>query len=203
MTESNKQELKLVVPIPPSVNKYLFPSTKTIRIKGKNRTVSTMKETNECRAYKRKIIPYVIGEVIEQGWQKPEDKFKQVIINYKFYFPHTKMDTNNHYKILIDALVDTQCVALDDNIIIERVDSLLYDANNPRIELTITESESIGIFKSDAILNTFQSKCESCSRYRKGSCSILKKSKEGRIIPEIDISDEIVCNSYKLKKTKG
>jgi len=99
---------------------------------------------------------------------------------------------------MIDAITDTQLIWVDDNVVCERVNKILYDTKDPRIELTIYPVEYVGIFKNKQEYEQFESNCKTCSRYS-NNCSILSKAKEGRIQDEIVNN---VCTKYRLKKNK-
>ena len=66
----NKQELKLVSPIPPSVNHYL--SYRAIMRGGKPLAMSY--KTREAVKYQQEFIKYVRKEVFAQKWHPNLDK---------------------------------------------------------------------------------------------------------------------------------
>jgi hypothetical protein len=74
------------------------------------------------------------------------------------------------------------------------LDAIRYDTKNPRIELKIHLVDYIGIFNNRAQLEEFESNCIQCNKYKEGKCSLLIKSKEGRIQPEIQNNK---CSKFK------
>lgn len=178
--------------IPPSVNHYL--SYRAVIKNGKPLAVSY--KPPEVVKYRKEFSEYVIGEVSKQNWDLIPNKNQHFYVDAVFYFKQTGQDCNNYFKVLLDAITDTQLIWLDDNVVCERVQRIYYDSNNPRVELRIYPVEYIGIFDNESQLNDFVSNCIGCTRYGR-NCSILKKAKIGRIQPEIHNG---VCDKYKKKK---
>lgn len=198
---NTEQELKLISPIPPSVNHYLAP-----RIYYDNRTRQPrvmMYETSEAKKYKKAFTSYVKEQVRKQGWVMPENKFQQIYCDAIFYFDRIDNDSNNRWKVSLDSITESQCVWIDDNIVCERTNAIFYDINNPRMEMTIHLVDRIGIFNTIDQFKQFEIKCASCSRYREGKCSILTKALEARIQSEV-IKDnkEYICEKFKEAKVK-
>jgi len=188
------EQLVLVSPIPPSVNHYL--SYRSVIKNGKALAYSY--KTQEASEYRKKFSNYVASEVSKQGWDLGLNKLQHFYVDADFYFPRIDKDPNNYWKIMIDAITDTQLIWVDDNVVCERVNKILYDTKDPRIELTIYPVEYVGIFKNKQEYEQFESNCKTCSRYS-NNCSILSKAKEGRIQDEIVNN---VCTKYRLKKNK-
>ena len=95
-------------------------------------------------------------------------------------------DCNNAWKCLLDAITETRLVWKDDDIVCERVNKIVYDANNPRVELRIHYVDYIGIFDNEDQLKNFQVyNCIGCKRYKR-NCALLRGAIEGRIQEEID-----------------
>jgi len=186
------QVLKLVSPISPSVNHYL-----AYRAIIKNKKPMAMSyKTSEATKYQKDFIKYVKEQVELQGWVKSENKFQHYYMDTYFYFPRTDMDANNYYKCLADAITDAEVVWIDDVQLCERVQGILYDSQNPRIEMEIKPVDYIGIFKDISQLDQFESNCVDCTKYNR-NCSILVKAKEGRIQEEIQ---NLVCSKFKQNK---
>ena len=100
-----------------------------------------------------------------------------------------------------DSITDSGVVWVDDNMACERVVRVMYDAKNPRIEYTIRKTDFVGIFDNQEQLKQFECNWQTCKRYAR-NCSILKKTKEGRIQEEIQKdADVITCQKY--SKVKG
>lgn len=188
-----KEHLFLTSPISPSVNHYL--GHRAIIKNGKPLSVSYC--TQEAKAYKKTFAQYVSKEVDNQGWKLKPNKEQHFYVDCVFYFPAIRLDCNNYFKCMLDAITDTQKIWLDDNVVCERVQAIYYDSENPRIELDIHPVDYIGIFKNMSHYEEFSSKCIECTRHSR-NCSILQKAKEGRIQPEIT---DGVCK--KFKRVKG
>ena len=179
MGKQRKQTLKLVSPIPPSVNHYL--SYRAIMRGGKPLAMSY--KTREATKYQSEFIKYVRNEVFRQKWRPNRDKFQHYYVDADFYFPRIDMDASNYFKCMFDAITETGLIWVDDNVVCERVNHIYYDTENPRIELSITPVDYIGVFEDASQMAKFEAVCVGCTRYKR-NCSILNKLKEGRIIPE-------------------
>lgn len=188
MSSKRKQELKLVSPIPPSVNHYL--SYRAIMRNGKPMAMSY--KTREAAKYQQEFMKYVRHEVFRQKWHPLHDKSQHYYVDAVFYFPRIDMDCNNYWKCMFDAITETGLIWVDDNTACERVQKICYDTENPRIELTISPADYVGVFDNASQMEQFESICLGCKRYRR-NCSILQKAKEGRIQKEIT---DGVCAKY-------
>lgn len=183
------KELHLVSPIPPSVNHYL-----AYRAVMKNgRPLATSYKTTEAVRYQKNFTEYVISECEKQGWDLIPNKYQHFYVDTVFYFPRADLDCNNYFKVMLDAITDTQKIWIDDNVTCERVNAIYYDSENPRVEITIRPVDYIGVFENASQMEAFESVCIGCKRYTR-NCSILRRAKEGRIQSEIS---EGVCKKYK------
>lgn len=153
-------------------------------------------KTPEAVQYRANFAEYVRSEISKQNWDLIPDKYQHFYADAIFYFDRQDKDANNYWKVLLDAITDTQLVWLDDNVVCERVQRIYYDTNNPRIELHIYPVDYIGVFDNTPQMEAFVSKCVGCMRYKR-NCSILQKAKEGKI--QSDIKDG-VCIKYKRVK---
>lgn len=154
-------------------------------------------KTPEAVKYRSEFTKYVEKEVESQGWDVPIDKGTNIYVDAVFYFPRIDMDCNNYWKILLDAITDTQLIWKDDNVVCERVQRIYYDSNNPRIELVIHPVSYIGVFDDAPQLEAFVSNnCIGCSRYKR-NCSILQKAMDGKVQDELK---DMVCSKRKLSK---
>jgi len=172
--------LRLVSPIPPSVNHYL--SYRAIMRNGKPLAMSY--KTKEAVRYQKDFIKYVQRQVVEQGWRPLRDKHQHYYVDAVFYFPRIDMDANNYFKCLLDAITETGMIWFDDNVVCERVQRIEYDHGNPRVELTIYPVDYIGVFDDAPQMEAFESICVGCTRYKR-NCSLLQNAKEGRVQEEI------------------
>ncbi len=150
-------------------------------------------KTSEATKYQKVFSKYVKEEVIKQNYSLIPNKTQHFYIDAIFYFDRTDRDPNNYFKCMLDAITNTGLIWVDDNVTCERVQRIFYDSENPRIELEIYPCDYIGIFNNISQLETFESNCIGCSRYKR-NCSILHKAKEGRIQEEID---GFTCLKYK------
>nr|DAY85603.1 MAG TPA: Endodeoxyribonuclease RusA [Caudoviricetes sp.] len=186
-------DLYLVSPIPVSVNEYLKP-----HMIHKGRGMVVMYETAAAKAYKAAFIPYIQEEAKKQNFQKIENTSQHCYVDVGIYFPRKRMDANNHWKIMLDAITESKAVWMDDSQVCERVKFIRYDSKNPRIELHIHPVDYIGIFDTQKEFDTFSSRCKSCNRYLDGRCSILVESCEGRIKEDV-VNRE--CQKYKQRSS--
>lgn len=185
-------ELKLISAIPPSVNHYL--AYRAIMKNGKPMAMSY--KTPEAVKYREEFADYVCAEVGKQGWGHEVNKSQHFYVDAVFYFPHVDLDANNYFKVMLDAITDTQMIWADDNVVCERVQAIYYDSDNPRVELTIHPVDYIGVFENASQLEKFKSNCIGCKRYKR-NCSLLKRAIEGRIQKEIH---DGLCDAYQEAK---
>lgn len=190
------QILKLVSPIPVSVNHYLKPRGFIIW-KGKKPVAQvSMYETAEAKKYKKEFIKYVKEQVKLQGWDIIPNKTQHFYIDCVFYFDRIDKDCNNYFKLLLDSITETQLIWQDDNVTLERVNGIYYDNKNPHIDITIYPVDYVGIFPTVEQLECFKANCIQCKRF-KNNCSIFNKAIEGRIQEEIQ---DLKCSKFnKLK----
>lgn len=186
------QVLRLTITDFVSVNHYL--AYRAIIKNGKPMAMSY--KTKEANDFQTKFEKHIVEQVAIQGWETNLNPFQHYYVDTYFYFPRTDMDANNYYKCSFDSITATGLVWADDNVACERVQRILYDSSNPRIELLIYPVDYIGIFDNQYQLDEFEDKCKTCQRYKR-NCSILKKAKEGRIQEEIC---NLECSKYKETK---
>lgn len=184
-------QLTLVSDIPPSVNHYL--AYRAVIKNGKPLAVSY--NTPESVKFKKKFAEYVTAEAERQGWDLEPNSRQHFYVDAVFYFPRVDMDANNYWKVLLDAISDTKKIWLDDNVVCERVQRILYDPQRPRIELTIRPADYIGVFKDASQLEQFEARCIGCQRYTR-NCSILRTAIEGRVQ---ECVEDGKCTKYKRK----
>lgn len=182
------QKLKLVSPIPPSVNHYL--AYKAIVKNGKPMAMSY--KTSAATKYQKDFMKYVVSEVEKQNYNLKPDKKQHFYVDAVFYFDRIDKDPNNYWKCMLDAITDTGLIWVDDNVTCERVQRIYYDSKNPRVELDVYPVDYIGVFNNATQLENFETNCIGCKRYKR-NCSILQKAKEGRIQEEIH---ELECSKF-------
>lgn len=176
------QSLFITSPIPPSVNHY---TAHRVVMKG-GRPLAIVYKTKEAVAYQTALKKVVADAVEAQRWNTDLDSPKHVYVDAIFYMDKKHRDCNNTWKCMLDAITETQLVWKDDDIVCERVNKIVYDAANPRVELYIHYVDYIGIFDTEDQLEAFKSNnCIACKRYKR-NCTLLRNAVEGRIQEEID-----------------
>jgi Holliday junction resolvase RusA-like endonuclease len=190
-------KLNLTLPVPTSLNKlyinqYGYNPKKRMRTPTGKRILS--KEGTKC---KNEIQAEARVQMLGQDWDYDWTKEGYVYLDTVIYFARRGTDDNNIYKLLCDAL-EGICYDNDSRVLV-RTQKIMYSSENPRVEATLHPVEYVGVFDNQEQVAKFEEKCSSCSRYRKGSCSILKDSLKGTEREEIEI-DTKVCNSYKMRK---
>lgn len=184
--------LKLISPLPPSVNHYT--SVRTIMKNGK--PMAIVYETKEAKKYKRNFKKIIEEQVKSQNWHMEVNDTQHFYVDAVFYFDRVDKDCSNYEKCLDDTITETQLIWKDDNVALFRPERIYYDSANPRIELTIYPVDYIGVFDDASQLEEFTSRCIGCKRYIR-NCSLLAKAKEGRIQPEIHNG---ICDRYSAIK---
>lgn len=169
-----RRTLKLVLPVPPSVNSYLY--AKVIRL-GK-RPIARLAETDDSKAYKFKVAPIIKQQMLEQNWEQPENG---VFLDTKidFFFQRKGMDANNFLKILYDVFTEVN-VWEDDQFSKPQTGIVVIDKFNPRIEITITTSQQHGLFLNEFDRSEFIDKYEH-TMPKRSWVALMKKLDEGRI----------------------
>ena len=148
----------------------------------------------ETKGFENRFGAYVKEEMKRQGWVKPDKGF--IVMNTTFYYPRVDMDAQNYFKSLCDIMTNIG-VWQDDNIVMEHVNRIYYDNKDPRIEIEIYPSETIGIFDNEKDYMEFKSNCEKCKRFKR-NCSIHNKALESRIQEEIiKDTDKWICKKFK------
>jgi crossover junction endodeoxyribonuclease RusA len=188
-------KLILTSPIPPSVNHYLKPRGFVIYKNNKPIAQVSMYETTEAKKYKKEFSEYTKKEVIKQNWDINQTIHRHHFMDCNFYFERIDQDEQNYYKCLCDSI--NKIAYIDDQKILTRTNKVLYDSNNPRIEIELHPVSYIGIFEDNDNLSEFLEVCKNCKRY-KNNCSILNKALEGRI--QVEIVDMVCSNFKQIKK---
>jgi len=189
-------QLKLISSIPVSVNHYICPRSFITYVNKKPKAMVTMYETADAKKYKKDFIKYIKEQVKIQKFETKLNKYQFTHVDCIFYFPRIDMDANNTWKLLLDSITESGAVWIDDNTALESAKRIYYDPKNPRIEITLTYADYIGIFDNQLQFNEFKSNCEKCNRYKEGKCSILQKAIESRIQEEIQ---DLKCSKFKQK----
>lgn len=184
-----------------SVNHYM--SYRSVK-KGKFNTVMAYKP-KETKEFEKTFGKYIKEEMHKQNWVKPtKDKF--INLDTVFYFPRVDMDAQNYFKSMCDIMTTNE-VWEDDNIILEKVHRIYYDAINPHIDLKITVSDHIGIFNNKEEYDNFiHIYCNSCKKGnkigQKGGCSVFRDAMESRIKEAIPMNTEEEIHNKRCLKFK-
>lgn len=186
--------LKIVSPIPPSVNNYLNYRVQKNPRNGK--LFVQAYKSQESLKFENKFKKIVKQSVKDQEWVKP-DKDKYIIIRATFYFPKHGMDINNHWKLPLDVF-KVGGVYIDDSRVVEGARRVYIDKDNPRIEFDIWEAPFLGIFDSQWDFEKFKNaNCRFCKKNPE-RCGTITKALQNRLTGEINIED-MVCSVRKQK----
>lgn len=196
-------KLEFTTVLPVSVNamyqnqSFFNPKTKSYQPTGKRIL------TTEGKRVKSRISADARIAVQEQGWNIEEAGDNFFYMDTKVFFNRRGRDSDNLYKALQDSLQGV--VLKNDSQFLSRTQMVLFDYENPRIEISIKPVDYVGIFEDLHDREEFEARCEfgeenGCSRYRKGSCSILKDSLSGTVREEVNREKTPNCSSFKAKK---
>lgn len=197
LTYCNLYEPKLLLTIDDfiSVNHYL--AYRSLIKNGKPMAMSY--KTKEAKDFQKKFTEYVIEQVALSEWEMSDNPYQHYFVDTVFYFPRTDMDCNNYWKVGFDAITDSGCVWLDDNMACERVMGVYYDNKNPRIEYVIHPTDFYGIWGKVDRYNDFVVKnCLECNKTI-DKCAVLRKAREGRIQDGVT---EYKCQHLKARGQK-
>lgn len=116
--------IKLTLPLPPTVNHMYITTPSGARVL-----------TEEAKAWVVEAGFEALRQRKKQGWEKVE-KGVQLYADLYFFFPNRRRrDSHNSMKILLDAL--EKILYEDDQFVLPRVQEVLLDRENPRLELNI------------------------------------------------------------------
>lgn len=181
--------------LPPSNNRYLVP---TAIIKG-GKAIPSVYESNESKTFKKAFRHYLKSLVKNESWNIEKTKEGHWYLDCVFVQSRTNQDSNNFFKVLLDSM--TGIVFEDDKNILVRVQKVSYNPKRPRFYLSLQKANYIGLFPNAKELKLFEDKCVGCSRYRNGSCSILKSIKDNREVEELKVENGTYsCEEFKQKK---
>ena len=164
--------LKLTIPLPMSVN----------HIYGRDRFKNTYLKP-EGKKYKDKVSKIIKDEVEIQGWRKLE-KGEYCFLDEVVYMNKAGRDADNTKKLLLDSINKSEVVWTDDTFCLPRTNRVYIDKDNPRIELEISPTGTVGIFENIKQFKEFEEVCLNCKR-NKRNCSIKRQALENRIQPDV------------------
>lgn len=165
----------------------------TIQYNGRKPYARNIKQP-KVRKYEKQVIPVIKKNIVEQSW-KLSPSGQRVDVIFDFYKPNKGVDTHNYYKVVMDCF--SGLIYHDDSDATASTNIAIIDKYNPRIEVTIKLSDTVGVFDNKGHLEQFKDKyCHRCSRnYKK--CSILKAMLENRVHEEVK---DFECMKFKIKK---
>lgn len=188
--------VQLTIPIPVSINKLYINQYKFNSITKKKEPTGARILSVEGVNSKKRIQKEAIKQMKTQSWSYEYTKNNYIYIDLVFFFNRMGRDSDNCLKLLQDSL---QGIVYDnDSRVLCRVQRVMYDSDNPRVELYIHPVDYVGIFDSKDEFDEFESNCKNCKRYAR-NCSILAKAKEGRIQEEIDT--DYYCSKFVESKS--
>ena len=170
----NEQVLKLTLPIPPSTNTYLYPKRmgKMVRLA----------ETAKSKRWKQKMMPIIKEAIIDQNWYTvPRGVWLDVHIDY--YFEKKGQDPNNYLKILYDVMENCE-VYENDDMAKPQTGLVVIDKFRPRLEITISISEQVGVFRNQEDRERFIEEY-SDSMAERSFNALMKKLDESRITENV------------------
>lgn len=193
-------KLKLELPVPTSIN-ALYVNQFVYNPKSRRREPTgakiLSKEGEDC---KKEIQSMARSQMIGQKWyyEWSENKDNFMYMDVIIYFSRRGRDADNIFKLLNDSL--EKLVYDNDSRILPRVQKILFDSKNPHIEVTFIPVGYKGIFANENEAIDFEENCKSCTRYRKGRCSILVDSLSGTVRKEVYPLIDYECKEYKERE---
>ena len=116
------QKLKLILPIPPSIN-HIY----------QNVGRGSRRLTTEAVKYIKTAQDIAKKEIKKTGWKKDGEKVWNVMDLY-FYFPDKRVrDSHNCLKLLTDCMEGL--LFYDDYFLLPRIQDVQLDRENPRLEI--------------------------------------------------------------------
>ena len=193
-------KVELTLPVPTSIN-ALYINQFAYNPKTRKREMTGAKILSKQGEKRKAEIAQAAKEQLQnQEWDYEWTKQNYVYQDAVIHFARRGSDDNNIYKLLNDTLEGI--VYDNDSRVLVRTQRIVYDSSNPRVEVTITPVDFVGIFENQDKAVEFQSNCMSCTRYLNGRCSILVDSLAGTVREEVGSIYEPKCVSYKEKKQK-
>lgn len=198
-------KLKFTIPVPPSVNAlytnqaFYNPKTKSYQPTGKRIL------TKDGKIAKNRISSEAKMAVVNSDWNMEDIGDNMLYMDTIIFFNRRGRDADNIYKAIQDSMQGI--VYNNDSQVLARTQKIMFDKNNPRVEVTIYPVSFVGIFNDEEGKDDFIARCEfdeknGCSKFRNGKCSILKDCLSGTVREEIQDHNNPVCTSFTPKKGK-
>lgn len=191
-------ELKLVLPLPPSVNSLYQnqgrynPRTRSYQLTGR-RILS-----KEGERLKKEMSKQATEAVKQSNWNIDSIGDSFLYMDVVIYFNRKGRDADNIFKALQDSMQGI--IFKNDSQLLPRTQKILFDKENPRVEIAFMPVDYVGVFKDKEEALEFEERCYDCRRYLDGRCSILTASLSGEVKPEVSFEDGIECQEYQKKK---
>lgn len=184
--------------LPISINNYLKYKVET---KG-GHSYPKQYESQESKDFKKYLRNKLKREIKSQGWDinLTSDKTQHWYLELRFRLERAGEDTNNYYKVLMDAL--SGYLYEDDSNIHARTHRVWIDKDNPGFDFVLRRVQYVGLFDSKKQREEFiNSNCSSCRFFREGKCKVLKDATDGRANIDFNIGSK-TCDKYTKKKGK-
>ena len=183
---NKEQVLKFALPIPPSTNGYLYPK----RVGNYLR----LAETAKSKKWKQKATFIIKEAIIDQEWYTaPRGMWLDVYVDY--YFEKKGQDPNNYLKLLYDVMENCG-VYENDDMAKPQTGLVVIDKFNPRLEITVSMSNQIGVFNNESDRDSFIEDYSDSMTVRSFD-ALMKKLDESRIT-----ENTYYTNDKKLRKSK-
>lgn len=193
------KQARLSLPLPTSLNKLYVQQYSGGRFTGKKILSKEGKQNREdimINVERQMSLP------INIDWDITYTENHYIYMDIDAYVTRTNVDLDNTLKTLNDSIEASGLVFLNDKKVIPRFNRVYIEPANPRVEITFSQTGWYGVFEDKIDYEDFLHDCNTCSRFRNGSCSILKKALDNKIQEEIkyDIFDIPYCTKHKEKK---
>lgn len=196
------KQCRLSLPLPTSLNKLYTTQFQGGRFTGKKILSKVGRENRETIMIN---IEQQMSLPINLDWDMEYTRENYIYMDIDAYVTRPNVDLDNTLKSLNDSIEASELVFINDKKVIPRFNRVYIDAENPRLELTFTQTGWFGIFDDKEEYMKFHNQCLGCSRYRNGACSILMKSSvHNKVTPEvkyIEETDTYICDAFKERKS--
>lgn len=192
---------RLVLPLPTSLNKLYTSQYSNGRFTG----AKILSKVGKENRYDLMLnVERQMSSEFNLEWDIEYTRDNYIFMDIVAYVTRVNVDLDNMLKTLNDSIEESGLVFLNDKKVVPRFNRVYVDADNPRVELVFTQTGWFGIINDKDAYTDFLDNCSTCSRYRKGACSILKKTTvENKITEEVTYNtetDKYECKQYRGKK---
>lgn len=188
-----KKLFSVVLPLPPSVNRY---QGKTIINQGRWPRVHFY-PTEETEKWKEYAATTIMRTIEKDKSDYPILRHRYVIAEVTYFFNQRKEDPDNYFKVPFDLLQTLRIVENDDQIM-PRTKDVFVDKQNPRIEIDFYIADKYGIFPDEATYQDFVIKCCDICRSNK-ACKLRWHAVMNHLTEEIDTKN-LTCTKQNILK---